>query len=75
LYNLNQGRGALGKLLQDTSIATNLDATMENLKQSSEGLNENMKAAKNSFLLKGYFRKKEKKEEEKKKQELEEQNK
>lgn len=71
LFDLNQGNGALGKLLKDTSIATNLDETMENLKKSSKGLNENMDAAKNSFLLKGYFRKKERaKEREKEKEEI-----
>ncbi|MEP7263398.1 MAG: MlaD family protein [Bacteroidota bacterium] len=71
LFNLNQGNGALGKLLKDTSIATNLDETMENLRQSSKGLNENMNAAKNSFLLKGYFRKKDKeKAKEKEKKEI-----
>jgi phospholipid/cholesterol/gamma-HCH transport system substrate-binding protein len=41
---------------------------MKNLKKSSEGLSENMEAAKHNFLLRGYFRKKEK---EKKKQEEE----
>jgi phospholipid/cholesterol/gamma-HCH transport system substrate-binding protein len=63
---VNNGRGALGKLLKDTSLSSNISATMKNLKKSSEGLNENMEAAKHNFLLRGYFRKKEK---EKKKQE------
>lgn len=65
---INNGRGALGKLLKDTSLSSNISATMKNLKKSSEGLSENMEAAKHNFLLRGYFRKKEK---EKKKQEEE----
>ncbi|MHA4807125.1 MlaD family protein [Flavitalea flava] len=68
------GKGALGKLLHDTTLSTNLSSTMKNLKKSSEGLNENMEAAKHSFLLRGYFKKKDKEkqkkiEEQKKKEE------
>jgi phospholipid/cholesterol/gamma-HCH transport system substrate-binding protein len=73
LYNINNGKGTLGRLIQDTSIAENIDVTIENLKKSSKGLNENMEAAKHNFLLKGYFKKKEKeakkKEEQKKEDE------
>jgi len=63
---INNGKGALGKLLKDTGLSSNISATMKNLKKSSEGLSENMEAAKHNFLLRGFFRKKEK---EKKKQE------
>jgi phospholipid/cholesterol/gamma-HCH transport system substrate-binding protein len=41
-------------------MAENIDATLENLKSSTKGLDENMEAAKHNFLLRGYFRKKEK---------------
>ncbi|MBN8851941.1 MAG: organic solvent ABC transporter substrate-binding protein [Sphingobacteriales bacterium 50-39] len=69
---INNGKGALGKLLKDTGLSTNISATVRNLKQGSEGLKENMEAAKHNFLLRGFFRKKEKeKEKEKKKQEEE----
>jgi phospholipid/cholesterol/gamma-HCH transport system substrate-binding protein len=71
LYKINNGSGTLGRLIQDTTIAENIDKTIENLKKSSKGLNENMEAAKHNFLLKGYFKKKEK-EAEKKKKETEE---
>lgn len=60
LLKINRGDGTLGRLIQDKEIAENLDKTMENLKNSSKGLEENMEAAKHNFLLRGYFRKKEK---------------
>jgi phospholipid/cholesterol/gamma-HCH transport system substrate-binding protein len=65
---ISNGKGTLGRLLKDTALSANLSATVKNLKKGSEGLNENMEAAKHNFLLRGYFRKKEK---EKKKQEEE----
>ena len=42
----------------DSTIAQNFNQTMVNLKKSSKGLNENMNAAKDNFLLRGYFKKK-----------------
>jgi phospholipid/cholesterol/gamma-HCH transport system substrate-binding protein len=82
LYKINNGSGTLGRLIQDTAFAENIDQTLENLKKSSKGLNENMEAAKHNFLLKGYFKKKEKdaeklkkEAEEKKKDEQEEKDK
>jgi len=58
MTKINSGNGTLGKLIQDTIIAGNLNQTMVNLKKSSKGLNENMEAAKHNFLFKGYFNKK-----------------
>lgn len=58
MSKINSGEGTLGRLIQDTTIARNLDQTIVNLKKSSKGLNENMEAAKHNFLLKGYFNKK-----------------
>jgi phospholipid/cholesterol/gamma-HCH transport system substrate-binding protein len=68
-YRLNHGNGALSKLIGDTVFARNISATMVNLKKSSEGLNENMEAAKHNFLLRGYFKKKQKQEDKKLKEE------
>ncbi len=58
MSNINGGQGTLGRLIQDTTIANNLDQTIVNLKKSSKGLDENMNAVKHNFLLKGYFKKK-----------------
>lgn len=62
---VNGGKGTLGRLIQDTTIAENINQTIVNLKKSSSGLNENMNAAKENFLLKGYYNRKEKAAEEK----------
>ncbi|MCK9311885.1 MAG: MlaD family protein [Bacteroidales bacterium] len=60
MIKINHGKGTLSRLIQDTIIAENLNQTIVNLKKSSSGLNENMKAAKSSFFLKGYFKDKKK---------------
>ncbi|HAF28514.1 MAG TPA: MCE family protein [Bacteroidales bacterium] len=66
MIKLNNGQGTLGKLIQDTIIAENINDIIFNLKSSSEGLDENMNAAKENFLLKGYFRRKDRAADEKK---------
>jgi phospholipid/cholesterol/gamma-HCH transport system substrate-binding protein len=66
---INNGKGALGRLLRDTTLSSNISATVKNLKSGSKKLDENMEAAKHNFLLRGFFRKKER---EKKKKEAEE---
>lgn len=60
LYKINKGKGTLGRLINDEDIANNLDKTIGNLKKGTQGLNENMEAAKHNFLLRGFFKKKEK---------------
>jgi phospholipid/cholesterol/gamma-HCH transport system substrate-binding protein len=59
MINMNSGKGTLGRLIQDSTIAENIDRTIINLRKSSKGLNENMNAAKENFLLKGYFNRRE----------------
>jgi phospholipid/cholesterol/gamma-HCH transport system substrate-binding protein len=66
MIKINRGKGTLGRLIKDTTIAENINQTIVNLKQSSKGLDENMKAAKENFLFKGYFKRKEKAAEKKK---------
>ena len=68
LVSINEGEGTIGRLMNDEDIAQDLDATMENLRKSCKGLNENMEAAKNSFLLRGYFKKKAREREKQKRQ-------
>ncbi|WP_369754022.1 MlaD family protein [Flavobacterium sp. WC2409] len=69
-YKMNNGNGALNKLITDEKFANSLTKTLTNLQTGSKGLSENMEAAKHNFLLKGYFNKK-KKAEEKKIEEIE----
>ena len=66
MLKINSGTGTLGRLIQDSVIAQNFNQTMENIRKSSSGLNENMEAAKHNILLRGYFKKKAKAAEEKK---------
>jgi len=66
MIKINTGNGTLGRLIQDKTIADNLDQTIVNLKKSSKGLDENMTAVKHNFFLKGYFDRKAKKAAEKK---------
>jgi len=66
MTKINKGNGTLGRLIQDKTIADNLDQTIVNLKKSSKGLDENMTAVKHNFFLKGYFNRKAKKAAEKK---------
>ncbi len=60
MVKINGGSGTIGRLLQDSTIAENLNMTISNLRKSSKGLDENMNAAKENFLLRGYFNRKEK---------------
>jgi phospholipid/cholesterol/gamma-HCH transport system substrate-binding protein len=61
ISNIRSGKGSIGKLLMDTTFAENLDQTITNVQRGAKGFEENMSAAKQSFLLKGFFKKKKKK--------------
>jgi phospholipid/cholesterol/gamma-HCH transport system substrate-binding protein len=58
MHRIKSGKGTIGKLFMDTVFADNLDKTIRNVKQGTKGFSENMDAARNSFLLRGYFRNK-----------------
>jgi phospholipid/cholesterol/gamma-HCH transport system substrate-binding protein len=74
MYKINNGNGTLARLIEDSTISENINQMIINLKQGTKGLDENMKAAKSNFLLRGYFKKKEKEKEDKAKAEKEKQN-
>ena len=57
---INHGNGTLWRLIQDSSMAQNISRTIESLEKSSKGLDENINAASENFLLKGYFNRKKK---------------
>lgn len=63
ITKINSGQGAIGSLVQDTVIAQDIGYTIENLKNSSKGLDENMEALKHNFLFRRYFKNKAKEEE------------
>jgi phospholipid/cholesterol/gamma-HCH transport system substrate-binding protein len=57
---MNNEKGILNKIMNDEQFSNSLDSTLLNLKNSSKSLSENMEAAKESFLLKPYFKKQKK---------------
>lgn len=60
MVKINQGKGTIGRLIQDESIAENISQTIINLKHSTDGLEDNMEALKENFLFRGYFKRLEK---------------
>lgn len=58
MANIHAGRGTLGKLFMDETMANNLDATLINVKSSSKNLDENLEALKSNILFKKGFKKK-----------------
>ena len=50
MTNINSGEGALGRLIQDPTIAENISQTIENFKNSSEGLDETIELTKDNVF-------------------------
>jgi phospholipid/cholesterol/gamma-HCH transport system substrate-binding protein len=57
---LDNKNSPLGVLLYDEASAAHLKATLKNLEGGSQKLDEDLRAAQDNFLLRGYFRKKKK---------------
>jgi len=64
---VNNGRGSIGRLLNNDKIARDLEGTVRQAQTTMKGvhattatLNEDLKAAQSNFLLKGFFNKKKK---------------
>ncbi|MBG6063332.1 phospholipid/cholesterol/gamma-HCH transport system substrate-binding protein [Flavobacterium sp. CG_9.1] len=60
VVNIKGGKGAINYLSNDPKLVRKIDSTMNNIKESSFRLNENLEALKHNFLFRGYFRKQEK---------------
>jgi phospholipid/cholesterol/gamma-HCH transport system substrate-binding protein len=65
IIKVNSGKGTLGKLIQDSSMAKDLDETMLYFRNSSKGLAESIEAVHQTWPLKRYFRKKAREDEKK----------
>ena len=63
VQNIKDGKGTIGELFMDSALARNVSEAMVNIKQGAGGFKQNMNAASQNFLLKGYFKKKKEKEE------------
>ncbi|TFF40273.1 MlaD family protein [Mucilaginibacter psychrotolerans] len=64
---VNNGKGSIGRLLNNDKIARDLEGTVRQAQTTMKGvhattatLNEDLKAAQGNFLLRGFFKKKEK---------------
>lgn len=55
--DLQNGNGVAYAILNDTAIVTRINNSLQNIEQGTASFDENMKALKNNFLLRGYFRK------------------
>lgn len=67
VYKINNGKGSIGRLLNDDKIAEDLrgtvkqaKSTIKNVNSATVTLHEDLKAAQGNFLLRGFFKKKEK---------------
>jgi phospholipid/cholesterol/gamma-HCH transport system substrate-binding protein len=69
VLEVKNSEGTLNYIVNDTTLVNDIDETMQNIKEGSILLNEDLEALKHSFLLKKYFKKleKEKRKEEKRK--------
>jgi phospholipid/cholesterol/gamma-HCH transport system substrate-binding protein len=57
---INNSNGTLWRLIEDSTMSKNISQAIVSLERSSKGLDENMNAAKENILLKGYFDRKKK---------------
>lgn len=58
--DVQNGNGAIGLLLSDSSFRNTLVNSASNVEAATRKLDENMKAMRSHFLFRGYFRKREK---------------
>lgn len=70
MTKINSGEGALGALINDTTMAVNLNQTILNIRQSALGLDENMQALKENFFFRRYYRRIDRQEQKRIKEEI-----
>lgn len=58
--DINSGKGPVNYLLKDTLMVKKLNTSLDNIQMGTDGFNQSMEALKNSFLLRGYFKRREK---------------
>ncbi len=71
MQSIREGKGTIGKLLMDSTLAQNLDGAIVNIKQGAGGFKNNMDAAGKNVLLRGFFKRKNKEKEKQKEKEAE----
>ena len=72
MSNMRAGKGAMGKLFMDQTMANNLNQTIVNIKEGAGGFKQNMDAVGHNFLLRGYIKKQERKKQKELEKKLEE---
>jgi phospholipid/cholesterol/gamma-HCH transport system substrate-binding protein len=55
--DINEGKGPVNALLKDSLLTEKINAALENIREGTDGFNQNMEALKHNFLFRGYFRK------------------
>ena len=63
--NIKEGRGTIGKLFMDSTMANNVNDAMVNIKQGAGGFKQNMNASSHNFYFRGSYTHKAKVEKEK----------
>ncbi|MEP6751036.1 MAG: MlaD family protein [Bacteroidota bacterium] len=68
MTKINNGEGSFGRLVNSDKLVKNLEGTLSSaqetvgtVRKAASNANDNMEAAKHSFLLRGFFKRKEKK--------------
>lgn len=62
---MNNGNSVLSRLVSDDKLGASIDKSLKNVENATNGLKEIVPAAKDNFLLRGYFKKQKKAEEKK----------
>lgn len=58
IENMRDGKGAIGKLLMDSTMGEDIAQAIVNIREGTGGFKQNMDAASHNVLLRGYLKKK-----------------